>query len=40
MGNLFNTQSIKINASDQKAGVLLDLMGVISIDTRILLMKT
>ena len=40
MGNLFNQQNIKINASDQKAGVCLDVMGIISIDTRILLMKT
>ncbi len=40
MGNLFSSQSIKINASDKKAGISLDVLGIISIDTRILLMKT
>lgn len=40
MGNLFASQSIKINASDKKAGISLDVMGIIAIDTRILLMKT
>ena len=38
--NLFQSQSIKINASDNKAGISLDVRGIISIDTRILLMKT
>jgi len=39
-GELFSSQSIKINASDQRGGICLDVMGIISIDTRILLMKT
>ncbi len=38
--NLFQSQSIKINASDNKAGISLNVNGIISIDTRILLMKT